>query len=85
MADEFDEEFRAAIRPFARVLAPPEFLAEHGDNEEAFEQLVEFFCKSTVGKMARHFHDQHGRYPEFEEVFHPEMRKATWTTSPNIR
>jgi hypothetical protein len=27
---------------FARVLAPPEFFAEHGDNEEAFEQLVEF-------------------------------------------
>jgi hypothetical protein len=30
-----------------------------------------FICKSAVGEMVRHFHDQPGRYPEYEEICPP--------------
>jgi len=47
-------------------------IAEIENNEAAFEKWVEFHRNTGIGKMLRAFHDLHGRYFEYEEIYPPD-------------
>jgi len=61
-----DEELRAAVRAFFRSQVGPEWLLEKGEEEfeDAFEQIFE---QGVLTRAFREFHDEHRRYPVFEE------------------
>jgi hypothetical protein len=67
-----DDEFRAAYAAFLRSWIGAEFF-DHGQGEKDFEDAVDQLVSQggPITQMLRNFHAEHGRYPEFAELFPP--------------